>query len=408
MLKNLQKRFILAATAAFGAVMLLLVVGINLINYFQMSASQDEVLERIYEYDRMTAESPDTELPPISEMPWAGGPETEFTKRFFIVRCDADGNILLFARDYISSIDETAAGEYAADILKRRDEHGYYRDYRYLVREDGEDLTIIFLNISDARQFGRTLLLVSVLTGVLSFLIIFFLTTLLSRQAIQPYVKNMERQKRFITDASHELKTPLTSIAASADIAAMEYEGDEWIENIQKQTDRLTRLVNDLITLARLDEELPPPEISVFSLSDAVWETAEPFAAMAKAQGKVYEQSIADGISFRGSRASIQQMLSVLLDNAVKYSDAGGKIRLTLSRRRGKLCLQVFNTCTLPEECDLTRLFDRFYRPDEARSAARGGFGIGLSIARTIAEIHGGTIKAASPDGRSILFQVLL
>lgn len=408
MLRKLQRRFILAAMAAFGAVMVLLVAGINLVNYFRMAASQDEVLDGIYEYDRMTTENPDMEHPPISEMPWAGGPETEFTKRFFIVRCDADGNVLLFARDYISSIDESAADSYTMDILKRHDGRGYYKDYRYLIREEGENLIIIFLNISDAIQFRTTLLLVSVLTGLLSFLIVFLLVALFSRQAIQPYIKNIERQKRFITDASHELKTPLTSIATSADIAAMEYEGDEWIENIRNQTARLTRLVNNLITLSRLDEELPFPEISSFSLSDAVWETAEPFAAMARAKGKSYEQVIGDGINFHGDRTSIQQMLSILLDNAVKYSDDGGRIRLTLSRRHGKIFLEVFNTCTLPEERDLNRLFDRFYRPDESRSTDTGGFGIGLSIARTIAETHGGALKAVSPDGRSILFQAIL
>lgn len=130
----------------------------------------------------------------------------------------------------------------------------------------------------------------------------------------------MEQQKRFITDASHELKTPITSIATSADIAAMEHEGDEWIANIQKQTMRLARLVNDLVALSRLDEETPFPEKCGFSLSDAVWEAAEPFAVLAKAEGKRYKQRIEEGLVMYGNRDSIQQMVSILLDNAIKYS----------------------------------------------------------------------------------------
>ncbi|MBO5145712.1 MAG: GHKL domain-containing protein [Lachnospiraceae bacterium] len=408
MLKKMQRRFILVAMLAFGMVMLVIVAGINLVSYYQMTASQDSLNEGILAHEQRKASQPERRRPPDSEIPWARGPEAEFTTRFFIVRCDESGNIVLISRDYISSVDESDAEEYAKKVLSKGRERGYYKDYRYLVKSEENGSTVIFLNVFDSLQFGKSLLIVSVSIGMLSLLAVFLLVLLFSHRAIQPYVRNIERQKRFITDAGHELKTPLTSIATSADIAAMEYEDDEWIANIQKQTVRLTKLVGELVTLSRLDEEAPLPEKLVFSLSDAAWEIAEPFAALAKAEGKRYNQSIEDYLKMEGDRSMIQQMLSILLDNAVKYSDAGGEIRMNIYRRHNKVCLEVFNTCDLQNITDLNRLFDRFYRPDESRSTNTGGSGIGLSIAQAIAEAHGGKITADSPDGGSILFKVVI
>lgn len=408
MLKKMQRRFILVAMIAFGMVMLVIGAGINVVNYFQMAASQDDLINRILEYEQMKVSHPEKRHPPASQMPWVRGPEAEFTTRFFTVHCDEAGNIVLVTRDYISSIDEAAAEAYTAQVLAEGRERGYYEDYRYLVTSDENGSTVIFLNVFESLRIRQSLLFVSVGIGIFSLLAVFLLVLIFSRYAIRPYVRNIERQKRFITDAGHELKTPLTSIATSADIAAMEYEDDEWIANIQKQTVRLTKLVSELVTLSRLDEEAPLPEKFVFSLSDAAWEIAEPFAALAKAREKVYSQSIEEHLKLEGSRNMIQQMLSILLDNAVKYSDAHGEIRMSIYRRHNKVCMEVFNTCDLQNITDLNRLFDRFYRPDESRSTNTGGYGIGLSIAKAIAEAHGGKIMVDRPNGSSILFKVVI
>lgn len=406
MLKKIQKRFILAAMSAFGMVMLLIIVGINAANYYRTTSMQDHLVMELLEHERAVFAQPEAP-PPIREIP-GGGPEAEFTTRFFVVRCDSDGNIKAVSREYISSVNEEMAGEYACSVLERGQERGYYGDYRYLISRDDMGITILFLNAAMQIQSMRSLLLVSVSIGLFSLLLVFLLVVLFSGRAIRPYVKNIERQKRFITDAGHELKTPITSIATSADIAAMEYEGDEWIVNIQKQAGRLARLVSDLVALSRLDEEMPFPEKSRFSLSDAAWETAEPFAVLAKAKRKDYSQKIEENLTLYGDRGAIQQMISILLDNAVKYSDEGGVIRLDIYRRKGKICIEVFNTCSLSDVSDLDRLFDRFYRMDESRSAQTGGTGIGLSMAQAIAETHGGRIEVKSPDGRSLRFLAVL
>lgn len=404
MLKKMRRRFILAAMAAFGTVMAMLLAGINLVNFYRTTSVRDQMAANLLGREQRAFHRPQAPLPPMEDMP-GGGPEAEFTTRFFAAHCDPEGRILFIARDHISSIDEDMAGEYTGKVLSGEKTKGYYKEYRYLVSRDERGITVLFLNVADSLQFMRSLFFVSLGTGAGSLVLVFLLVLFFSRYAILPFAENIERQKRFITDAGHELKTPIASIAASADAAAMEHEGDRWIENIQKQTVRLGRLVNDLVALSRLDEEAPFPEKEDFSLSDAAWEAAEPFAALAQARGKRYAQRIEDDLVLHGDRDSVRRLISILLDNAVRHSDEGGDIRMEVCRKRGRACIQVENSCSLPQTQDLSRLFDRFYRVDQSRSARTGGTGIGLSMAQAIVQAHGGRIQAKRPDGERILIK---
>ena len=408
MLKKMQRRFIRAAMTAFGVVLLVLMTGINLLNYSVVTARQDRMLSGIQEYEELRRNRPPERIPMISEMPWAVGPEADYTTRFFVVRCDQEQQVVETFREYIASVSEESIRQYTSDILAGGRQKGYYKEYRYLIGEEDEGATIVFLNVTSELRAIRSLAMVSVGIAAGSLLAAFLLVLLFSRRAVRPYIRNMERQKQFITDAGHELKTPLTSIATSADILAMEYEENEWVLNIQKQTVRLTQLMSSLVALSRLDEEVPFPERTVFSLSEAAWEIAESFAGIARAEGKTYIQEIEEGLSLTGDRQAVQQILSILLDNAVRYSDEKGEIRLTVRRRHHRVCMKVFNTCELLDVTDLDRLFDRFYRPDESRSVHTGGTGIGLSMAQAIAESHGGKITVKSQDGKNICFRVIL
>lgn len=266
---------------------------------------------------------------------------------------------------------------------------------------------VLFLNSERELQTMRSLLWITLAIAGGSLLVVFGLVVLFSRRAIMPYLKNMEAQKQFITNASHELKTPLTAISTSADVLAMEHEDDEWVRNIQSQAGRLSKFIGNLVTLSRLDEENPFPVRTEFSLSDALWEISEPFGSVSQAKGKLYTQDIADGLTVTGDRAAIQQMVSVLLDNALKYSPAGGSISLT-ARCSGKwMEIAVSNTVDAAQDIDTARLFDRFYRADESHSNAVSGTGIGLSIAKATVQAHGGKISAKQTD-HTITFQVLL
>lgn len=335
-------------------------------------------------------------------------PEAPYTTRFFIVKLDLDGTVKAVSTDFIASVTKAEAEEYAKSVISGKREHGYYKNYRYQALTENNENIVIFLNTTMELHSAGNVLLISCLALVICFLTVFFLVFLFSGKAMEPYLRNIERQKRFITDATHEIKTPLTSIATSIDVIEMEHGEDEWTKNIHNQTSKMTRMVTDLVMLSRLDEENPFPDKNEFSLSDAAWEVAEPFASLAKAQGKNYTQRIEENITLCGNPDAVRQLISVLLDNALKYSDENGTIRLDIYQIHGKKKIEVFNTCVLEDTKNLSRLFDRFYRPDASRSRKTGGTGIGLSIAKAVVEAHGGKIRVNSKDGRSIKFQVSL
>ena len=203
------------------------------------------------------------------------------------------------------------------------------------------------------------------------------------------------------TDASHELKTPITVIATSLKVLEMEVGQQKWIDKARAQTEKLTALVNSLVTLSRMDEETSPLKREPFPISDAVREAAESFTELAASGGHALTVSVAPDITCCGDEYAVRQLVSILLDNAVKYAAPASPIALTLAKSRRGVTLSVSNRCEDAGHIDTAKLFDRFYRADPSRTA--GGFGIGLSIARSIAEGHRGSISAAV-DGDTITF----
>lgn len=418
MLKKMRWRFILAAMAAVFIMLAAVLTGINVWNYHTTAKRADQRIQEIYDFEvgkgnaqgnKNRGEEGGNSAPPeIFNRPDDHDPEAPYTTRFFIVRLDDSENVTEVSRDFIASVTEKEAEEFARNVLKKKRQYGYYKDYRYQIFTENDNYIVIFLNNTMELRSVRNVLLISCLAEAGCFLIVFLLVFFLSRRAMRPYIRNIERQKRFITDASHEIKTPLTSIGTSVDVIELEHGADEWTRNIHRQTEKMSRMVADLVTLSRLDEENPFPEKAEFSLSDAVWEVAEPFASLAKAQGKNYSQRIEENLTLCGNPDAARQMISVLLDNALKYSEENGTIRLDVCQDRGKIKIEVYNTCVLEDTQNLSRLFERFYRPDDSRSGKTGGSGIGLSIAQAVAEAYGGKIKVSSQDGNSILFQVTI
>ena len=403
MLKKLRRRFIAAAMAAIGAVTLVLLCAVNLWNYKITTDSLDATLD-IMSLTGSYSSGKDYSLPEIF-----GGHSSEemYMTRFFAVYYDQNGKAAGVFRDYIATVSVEQALSYSSDALSSGRERGYYGDYRYRVLGASGGSIVVFLNAVPEQQSMKTLLRVSVIVSLLALLAAFALITAFSKKATAPYMKNMQLQKQFITDAGHELKTPLTSISTSADVLKLETGENEWVDNIQKQAARMSKLVANLVTLSKLDEGAQMPDMCDFSLSDAAWEVSEPFELRAVAQGKKYSRSIEDSITVHGDMAAVQQMISILLDNAFKYSDEGGEIRLSVRKQHKGSVIEVYNTCAEDSLGDISRFFDRFYRADKARSAD-GGTGIGLSIARAVAEAHGGSISAESADGRSIVFRAVI
>lgn len=402
MLNKMRRRMVLASMTAFTVVMALIVAAINIVTYTVVKRTAYDTLEVILRYEEArdmhlyTGDYPPPYPPGMSDL------EAGYMTRFFSVRYDDEGTMEVLSLDYIASVDSQKAEKYAEQGLKSGRTTGFINNYRYMVKKYDDHTRIAFLNVSRELKFEQTLLMLSLAVAGVSFVLVLALVWLFSKKAIKPFVKNIDKQKRFITDAGHELKTPLTSISASLDVLELEHEEDEWITNIREQTERMVKMVGELVTLSRLDEDNPIPSREEFSLSEASWEILEVFQPRAEAQRKTLTSEIEPDISMSGDKTAVFQMLSVLLDNAVKYTDEEGTILFIVRRMNGKIVIEVFNTCDYEIPPDTQRLFDRFYRPDESRSTDTGGTGVGLAIAKAVTETHGGRITASCPDGKSM------
>lgn len=316
-----------------------------------------------------------------------------------MLRYQDDGTLVQADLQNIASVTEEDITPYLAAAVAHGAGYGSYGSYRYYVTRTGEgrNMAVFLDGYQQLRSVGLVLLW-SLAADAACILLVFVLVVLLSRRAIDPVVRSAEKQKQFITDASHELKTPITVISTCLRVLEMETGKQKWIDKAQAQTEKLTALVNALVTLSRMDEGVSPLKMEPFPLSEAVVDTAEPFRDLAQSKGHSLILDIAPDLTYKGDEYAIRQLVSILLDNAVKYARADSPITLTLEKTRRGVTLRCRNgSDPIPEET-LAKLFDRFYRADPSRNAATGGFGIGLSIARSIAEAHRGSICARMAD----------
>ena len=306
----------------------------------------------------------------------------------------------------IASVSGEEAQAYASAALEKGKERGWIGNFRYKVYAVSGGTAVVFINGADTRELNQRFLLTASSVFVAGSVVVLLLVILISRRAVKPAVESYQKQKQFVTDANHELKTPLTLIRTNLDIMESENGPNEWLSDIREETGIMTELVNRLVMLSRMDEDQSTLEMARFSLSEAVGETAAAFAGTIREKGMTLEQDVPPGVTCTGDEAAIRQLLSILMDNAVKYCDRGGVIRVGLSGGR-RAVLTVDNTYEEVGSIQLDRLFDRFYRADRARTYG-SGFGVGLSIAKAIVEKHRGEIGVFNLDGRTIRFRVKL
>lgn len=394
MIKRLRRKFVLIAMGSLLVVLAVLLGAINTVNFLQLDRRAQGLLSILAEND---GQFPDLDREshrrPPGERDLPLTPETRFQTRYFSAWADENGTITQVDTGHIAAVSAQEAREYAQELLASGRTTGYRGIYRYLAAErDGETL-LLFLDCHSELQTALSLLAGSCLVALGSFAVVFLLVSLLSRRAVRPVLENMERQRRFITDAGHELKTPLAILSANADVLELETGKSQWIDSIRHQVARLSHLVQDLLFLARM-EEGARRELADFDLSEAVQSTAAPFEALARTAGLDFVLDIPPALRYTGDEERLRELTSILVDNAVKYACAPGAVKVTLEQRGRGVRLSVYNTCPQPPQGDLDRLFDRFYRADESRSRETGGCGIGLSLAKAIVEAHRGKLTA--------------
>ncbi len=425
MVNKLRKKFVITAMLSLLAILLVMIGVINAINISRTIRQADNLLFMLADNDGYfpgMVDDPNGPMPrnmEPSERPKAPNipfqfemlnnnrdAEVPYQARYFWVKFSSDKSITEVNIQHTATVTEDVAKDYATSALSRASQKGFYHTYRYSVvqKEDGSYL-VLFLNISSEVLNALTLLLQSVLVGACALLAMFILVFLFSGKAVAPVVESLEKQKRFITDAGHELKTPLAVISANIDVLEIESGKSEWTESIRNQVKRMTELVKNLLTLSRMDEEKPNIVFNNIDLSQIVKDVSSSFEPVASSNNKTYRVNIEDDIHILGDKNTLTQLTSLLLDNAIKYSSDNGSISVNLTKEKA-ITLKISNTCDTIPSGNLDRLFDRFYRADSSRARETGGYGIGLSVARAIATSHKGTIEAVREGNDTICFVV--
>lgn len=447
MVKQLQKKFIISAMLAVTILLVVLIGGINVFNYLTTSNDNDRLMEMIcYSFETSTkwnADTTDNTQPPQSindtqkntaadisgsqnnpDFP----PQDNGTKppddkknngfgrhdknavdsaRYAAVAIDKNGNIIRTDVTHISSLTEDEVTAITEALKNNASGTGTYSGFLYRISETkrAEGKVIILLDNGMQISSFFTVLFISVGAGIFGWLLMLLLVILLSKKTIAPVARSIEKQKQFVTNAGHEIKTPLAIILANTDAMELHNGENKWSKNIRAQTLRLSGLMQNLLMLAKMDESSAKLPMCSFDISTAAEDTVNAFIEPAALKGVMIEQDIQKGLQLNGNRDSIVQLMTVLLDNAVKYTVSGGTISAKLSGNDKNITLSIANTCEPIDHPE--KLFDRFYRGDSARTQKNGGYGIGLSVAQAIAELHKGTITAenitdTSPDNPDI------
>lgn len=407
MIPALRRRFLLIALASLAGTLTALCLVINLGYRHMTTGRADQVIQILHQNAGQFPE-PEEPADPGAFPGFQVTMETPFETRYFVVRLTGQMEVADVDTDHIAALDRKRVVEQVEQILDSGKDAGYSGYYRYgIFDEDDGGKTIVVLDCFLQLQAANNVLRLTLLASLACVAIVFLLLVLLSRRVVRPFAENLEKQRRFVTDASHELKTPLAIISANTGLLEATVGENRWLESTQVQVRRLDRLIGHLVELARTEEALPEAEAGPVELSHIAESQVEDYAPLAQASGKALEHQIAPGLVVRGVEDNLKRLCTLLLDNAVKYCDSGGTICLNLARQGRWAVLSISNPCAGLDPAQLPRLFDRFYRADPSRSRETGGYGIGLSTARAIVQRHKGKLTAAM-DGDRVTFTARL
>ena len=429
MIKKLRRSFIITSMISVIAVLALIVAAINIINHINSANEADALLRYLADNggsfdafsrgkdDRQRDDAAPPEIPE-GEIPrdhrFGNGlrgfmtAETPYETRFFTVILKDNGDPVMTDTGKIAAVGSEEALGIAQKLYSQGAERGYYGDYRFLITRQTDNNLCVFIDRSRVLRDMRGFMTISVLVSVGASAAIFVLIFILSGAVIRPAAESYEKQKKFITDAGHELKTPLAVINSCNEVIEMEQGESKWTKGIAAQTERLASLTKELVALARMDESGAKPDFEIFPLSETVTEILDPFVIPAELKGAAFTSDIMPDISYRGDKGLIAKLCSILADNAVKYTPEGGKITFTLTKKGKRIYLVSENTAENIEKGAHPEYFDRFRRGDASRGGDKPGFGIGLSMAQSIVQAHGGRIDAVSKDGQSFTITVRL
>lgn len=415
MIQQLRKKFVLVTMGLLCFVFVLALVTLNvLVTRLEENRCLEEMdslsdIDRAFRFvlsPQQNGGMPSETPPPFPEDDFRDDPERKKESRriaqltmreIYMVWLDKSGAVTLSSPLFDFGMEEETFSTMVQSAMASKRDSGRIGGFLFLKQSRNYGTLLTLRSFSQEAASLRQLLVNSVTIGLLGLGILFLITLWLSRYVTEPAQKAFTKQKQFIADASHELKTPLSAIAVNGDVLEREIGENRWLTNIRQETGRMEALVISLLTLARLDAAPKDAVKRPFSLSEAVTEIALSFDSLAFEKKLTFDFEVQEGLNFLGDPDQMKRLVSILLDNAFTYSPAGERVVLRLKKEDGSLLLTVFNTGTRINPQDLPHLFERFYRADGARSGGRN-FGLGLAIANSVAEGHKGSLQAKNTD----------
>lgn len=401
MIKKLRRQFIVSITASAFALLMVVVCAINFVNIISMDRRTTELLEHICENGGVF------NIDEYDDPLFINYKEISYITRFFYVEFSKNGEVTAVNTQNIAAVDDVTAVEYAKAALASGKADGYGGEmYKYTVKPIGSGQRVCFIDIHEELLYVGSMITISLSIALFFFLLLSVVVVLVSKRFIRPVEENSLKQKQFIADAGHELKTPIAIISANTEVLEMTCGENDWTASIRKQTGRMADLVNQMLVLARMEERIDKKNFRTISLSEIAENAADAFAILAEKDGKKIKLSVWPGIRVYCDEKSVSELVNILIDNAVKYSPPGSQIDIRLKKKNKSVVFEVENSLITGESVDTDRLFDRFYRADKSRSREAGSHGLGLSIAKAVAEKHRADISAHTQDEK-IIFTVI-
>ncbi len=332
--------------------------------------------------------------------PQAQSPEFRYTARYFVIYFDSDSQVTDVKTNHISAVSEEEANTYGEYALSRKRRSGRIKNFYYRTahKKDGSGM-VVYLDGSSVNQANTRLLSLALIFMCFGVAISFFVARKFVSWALRGEERSGELQKQFMTDISHELKTPLAVIRANTEMQELLNGEDEWSSSTLRQVERMNGLIQNLVTITRAQERSAEIVDEIVDVTAAIHETTENFRSLALSTGKTLEEDLEQQITMRAEEGQIRQLCSLLVDNAIKYCDDGGTIRVSLQGKGRSVLLKVTNSYSDGANVDYTRFFERFYRQDSSHNIDKGGYGIGLSVAESLVHRYRGTISVTWDKG---------
>ena len=404
MIKKTQSKVFMVVMLSLSIIIISIISVINIVNYKESKQESYMLIENASGIlKQMTSSHPTAPLPMEDKNDFDKQQRVLYWKaaQFYFVVVK-DDTVIGIINENSEKYTNEEIKKYALYVSKKNKSHGSIDNLVYGIKNVKGNKIITFMDNSISNKSLRKMFLLSLLIGIVALVFAYFISKKISLWIVKPIEETLNKQKQFISDASHELKTPLAVICANADILETEIGNNKWLTYIQTEVASMDKLVNSLLSLARVEKERGKEELVDFDISKVVLGGTMAFESLAYEKEVILMDDVDENLKLKGNSEEIKQLISILIDNGIKHTKKGGKVIVTLKKRKNNIILKVKNMGEPIAKGEEEKIFERFYRSDESRNRDSKRYGFGLAIAKSIVEKHNGKIKVSCEDGFTI------